>query len=335
MTIGGRAAADRRAFVTTLAAGSLLLLPRRAPAQPAGRPARIGYLTPSSLPPGGGAAELRRRLHDMGYVEGRNIRFEIRTANEDFERLPDLAADLARSRVDLIVAVSSPAIRAAENATSAIPIVMVSGTDPVVGLFVTSLARPGGNVTGLTTYFPELATRRLEVLRECVPDLRRVRVLANLRNPSSAAAARETEAAGRTMALEIAVADARLPEQYPGAFGTLARGGARAVVVTTDPVLSSHRERIMQLAAEHRLPTMYEWREIVEQGGLLAYGPSLAEVNTRVASFVDRILKGARPADLPVERPTRLELAVNLKTAGALGLTIPPAVVARAERVVR
>ncbi len=338
MTTSTRAVADRRAFVAvlvTMGAAGALLRPRRAPAQPAGRAARIGYLTPSLVPPGGGAAELRRRLRDLGYVEGRDIRFEFRSANEDFERLPDLAADLVRSGVDLIVAVSSPAIRAAENATSTIPIVMVSGTDPVVGLFVASLARPGGNVTGVTTYLPALAGRRLEVLRECVPGLRRVAVLANLRNPSSAAEARETEAAARTMAMEIQVADARLPEQYPDAFASITRGGARALFVTTDPVLSSNRERIMQLAASHRLPAMYEWPEIVEAGGLLSYGPSLAEVNTRLAAFVDKILKGAKPADLPVERPTRFELAVNLKTAAALGITIPPAVVARAGRVIR
>jgi putative ABC transport system substrate-binding protein len=328
-------AADRRAFVTTLAAGALLL-PRAAPAQPvAGRVARVGYLTPSSVAARGGMVELRRHLRDLGYVEGRNIRFEIRGANEDFERLPDLAADLVRSGVDLIVAVSPPAIRAAENATSTIPIVMVSGTDPVVGLFVASLAHPGGNVTGVTTYLPELAGKRLEVLRECVPGLRRVAVLANLRNPSSAAEARETEAAARTMALEIQVADARLPEQYPDAFASMTRSGARAVFVTADPVLSSNRERIMQLAASHRLPAMYEWPEIVEAGGLLSYGPTLAEINTRVAAYVDKILKGAKPADLPVERPTRFELAVNLKTAAALGITIPPAVVARAGRVIR
>jgi putative ABC transport system substrate-binding protein len=328
-------AADRRAFVTTLAAGALLL-PRAAPAQPvAGRVARVGYLTPSSVAARGGMVELRRHLRDLGYVEGRDIRFEIRGANEDFERLPDLAADLVRSGVDLIVAVSPPAIRAAENATSTIPIVMVSGTDPVVGLFVASLARPGGNVTGVTTYLPELAGKRLEVLRECVPGLRRVAVLANLRNPSSAAEARETEAAARTMALEIQVTDARLPEQYPDAFASMTRSGARAVFVTADPVLSSNRERIMQLAASHRLPAMYEWPEIVEAGGLLSYGPTLAEINTRVAAYVDKILKGAKPADLPVERPTRFELAVNLKTAAALGITIPPAVVARAGRVIR
>jgi putative ABC transport system substrate-binding protein len=334
MTMSSGAAADRRAFVTSLAAGALLL-PRAAPAQPAGRVARIGYLTPSSVSTRGGAVELRRRLRDLGYVEGRDLRFEIRSANEDYERLPDLAADLVRSGVDLIVAVSSPAIRAAENATSTIPIVMVSGADPVVGLFVSSLARPGGNVTGVTTYLPALAGKRLEVLRECVPGLRRVAVLANLRNPSSAAEARETEAAARTMALEIQVADARLPEQYPDAFASIMRSGARAVFVTTDPVLSSNRERIMQLAASHRLPAMYEWPEIVESGGLLSYGPSLAEVNTRAAAYVDKILKGAKPADLPVEQPTRFDLAVNLKTAAALGITIPPAVVARAGRVIR
>jgi putative ABC transport system substrate-binding protein len=279
--------------------------------------------------------ELRQRLRDLGYAEGRDVRFEIRSANEDFERLPDLAADLVRRGVDLIVAVSSPAIRAAENATSTIPIVMVSGTDPVAGLFVASLARPGSNVTGVTTYFPELAGKRLELLRECLPGLRRVAVLANLRNPSSAAEAKETETAGRAMALEIHVADARLPEQYPDAFASITRGGARAVFVTTDPILSSNRDRILQLAASHRLPAMYHWPEIVEAGGLLSYGPSLADVNARVAAYVDKILKGAKPADLPVERPTRFELAVNLKTAAALGITIPTAVVSRAGRVIR
>jgi putative ABC transport system substrate-binding protein len=333
-------ATDRRAFVTTfvtMGVAGALLLPRSAPAQqPARRAvARVGYLTPSSLSARGGMPELRQRLRDLGYVEGRDVRFEIRGANEDFERLPDLAADLVRVGVDVIVAVSSPAIRAAENATSTIPIVMVSGTDPVAGLFVASLARPGSNVTGVTTYFPELAGKRLEMLRECLPGLRRVAVLANLRNPSSAAAARETEAVGRMMALEIHVADARLPEQYPDAFATVTRAGAGALFVTTDPILSSNRERILQLAASHRLPAMYEWPEIVEAGGLLSYGPSLAEVNTRLAAYVDKILKGAKPADLPVERPTRFELAVNLKTAAALGITIPTAMVGRAGRVIR
>jgi putative ABC transport system substrate-binding protein len=326
-------AVGRRAFVAAVAGA--LLVPRASSAPAASRVARIGYLTPSSLSTGTRLGELRQRLRELGHVDGRDIRFEIRAANEDFERLPDLAADLVRTGVDLIIALSSPAIRAAENATSTIPIVMVSGTDPVAGLFVASLTRPGGNVTGLTTYLPELAGKRLELLRECVPGLRRVAVLANLRNPSSAAQVRETEQAARPIGLEIQVADARLPEQYPDAFAAIARGGARAVLVTTDPVLSSHRERIVQLAAGHRLPAMYEWREIVEQGGLLAYGPSLAEVTARLAVYVDRILKGARPADLPVERPTRLELAVNLRTAAALGMTIPVAVVTRADRVIR
>src|SRR5258705_6384424 len=299
MTMGSGAVADRRAFVATLAVGALFL-PRPVSAQqPAGRVPRVGYLTPSSLSARGGMIELRQRLRDLGYVEGRDVRFEIRSANEDFERLPDLAADLVRSGVDLIVAVSSPAIRAAENATSTIPIVMVSGTDPVAGLFVVSLARPGSNVTGVTTYLPELAGKRLEVLRECLPGLRRVAVLANLRNPSSAAEARETEVAARTMALETHVADARLPEQYPDAFATVTGGGAGALFVPADPILSSNRERILQLAASHRLPAMYEWPEIVEAGGLLSYGPSLADVNTRVAAYVDKILKGAKPADLP------------------------------------
>ncbi len=326
--------ADRRAFVNALATG-LVLAPLAARAQAATRVARIGLLTPSSISPRGPMAETRQKLREMGYVEGRDIQFEVRAANEDFERLPDLAADLVRSGVDLIVAVSSPAIRAAENATTTIPIVMLSGTDPVAGLFVASLERPEGNVTGVTTYLPELAPKRLEVLRECLPGLRRVAILANLRNPGSAVEVKVMEGAARTMGLEILVVDARLPEQYPDAFASIAKGRARSVFVTGDPVLSSNRERIVQLAARHRVPTMYEWKEIVEAGGLMSYGPSLSEVNGRVASYVDRILKGAKPADLPVERPTKFELAVNLKTAAALGLTIPPAVLARAERVVK
>jgi putative ABC transport system substrate-binding protein len=165
--------------------------------------------------------------------------------------------------VDLIVAVSSPAIRAAENATTSIPIVMVSGTDPVAGLFVASLARPEGNVTGVTTYVPELAAKRLEALRECLPGLKRVAVLANLRNPSSAVEVKEIDTAARAISIETYVADARLPEQYPVAFETIARGGWQALVVTADPVLSSNRERVLALAARHRLPTIYEWREIV------------------------------------------------------------------------
>ena len=201
--------ADRRAFVATVATGMLLMgrpaaaqSPPPAPAPGASRVWRIGFLTPSAVSPRGIMPDMRAKLRELGYVEGRDLKFEIRAANEDFERLPDLAADLVRTGVDLIVAVSSPAIRAAENATSTIPIVMLSGTDPVAGLFVASLAHPEGNVTGLTTYVPELASKRLELLRECVPDLRRVAILANLRNPSSAAEVKEMETAARTLSIE-------------------------------------------------------------------------------------------------------------------------------------
>ncbi|HEU4440315.1 MAG TPA: ABC transporter substrate-binding protein [Methylomirabilota bacterium] len=316
-------------------AAGMLLVGRPAGAQAPARVWRIGFLTPSAISPRGIMPEMRQRLRELGYVEGRDLRFEVRAANEDFERLPDLAADLVRSGVDLIIAVSSPAIRAAENATSTIPIVMLSGTDPVAGLFVSSLARPEGNVTGVTTYVPELVGRRLDLLRECLPGLRRVAVLANLRNPASSGEVRELEATAKGKSIDVGVVDARLPEQYPVAFETSLRSGAQAMVVTSDAVLSSNRDRIVQLAAQHRIPAMYDWKEIVEIGGLLSYGPSLAEINARVASYVDRILKGANPGSLPVERPGKFELAVNLKTAAALGLKIPPAVIARAERVVR
>jgi ABC-type uncharacterized transport system substrate-binding protein len=330
----GGSAADRRSFVAAMATG-VLLIGRPAGAQAPARSWRIGFLTPSAISPRGIMPEMRQRLREMGYVEGRDVRFEVRSANEDFERLPDLAADLVRSGVDLIIAVSSPAIRAAENATSTIPIVMLSATDPVAGLFVSSLAKPDGNVTGVTTYVPELVGRRLDLLRECLPGLRRVAVLANLRNPASAGEVRELEATAKGMSIDIQVADARLPEQYPVAFESSLRGGAQAMVVTSDAVLSSNRDRIVQLAAQHRVPAMYDWKEVVESGGLMSYGPSLAEINGRVASYVDRILKGANPGSLPVERPSKFELALNLKTAGALGLKIPPAVIARADRVVR
>jgi putative ABC transport system substrate-binding protein len=330
----------RRTFVAGLA-GLVVMRHRPLGAQtPTLAPAparvrRIGYLTPSAVSPRGIMPDMRQKLRELGYVEGRDLRFEVRSANENFERLPDLAADLVRSGVDLIVAVSSPAIRAAENATSTIPIVMVSGTDPVAGLFVASLARPDGNVTGVTTYVPELPGKRLEVLRECLPGLKRVAVLANLRNPSSAAEVKEIDGAARPAAIETYVADARLPEQYPEAFETIARGGWQALVVTADPVLSSNRDRILHLAARHRLPAIYEWREIVEAGGLMSYGPSLADINGRVGVYIDKILKGSDPGSLPVERPTKFELAVNLKTAARLGLTFPAALVARAERVIR
>jgi ABC-type uncharacterized transport system substrate-binding protein len=332
---------DRRAFVASLATGMLLawsgaFAQSPAPTPPilSARPRRIGFLTPSAISPRGIMPDMRQKLRELGYVEGRDVQFVIRSANEDFERLPDLAADLVRSGVELIIAVSSPAIRAAENATSTIPIVMVSGTDPVAGLFVASLARPDGNVTGLTTYVPELAGKRLEMLRECVPGLRRVAILANLRNPSSGTEVKEMETAARAISIEIHVADARLPEQYPDAFAVITRGGWQALVVAADPVLASHRDRIVHLAARHRVPAMYEWKEIVEAGGLMSYGPSLADVNGRVAVYVDKILKGANPGDLPVEQPTKFTLMINLKAAKALGLELPPTLVARADEVI-
>ena len=336
--------ADRRAFVATVATGMLLMgTARRRPVPAARLGARRAPGLADRLPhPLRGVATRDHARHareaaacSLGYVEGRDLKFEIRAANEDFERLPDLAADLVRSGVDLIVAVSSPAIRAAENTTSTIPIVMLSGTDPVAGLFVASLAHPEGNVTGLTTYVPELAGKRLELLRECVPDLRRVAILANLRNPSSAVEVREMETAARALSIEIHVQDARLPEQYPNAFMSVARAGWRALVVTADPVLSSNRERILQLAARHR-PAHHvrvEGDRRDRRAHVLWPEPGRGQRPGRGLRGQD--LKGASPAALPVERPTRFEPAVNLKTAASLGLKFPAALVARADRVVK
>jgi putative ABC transport system substrate-binding protein len=269
----------------------------------------------------------------MGYVEGRNLLIENRGADGHYDRLPDLAAELVRLNPDVIIAVAKEGIRAAQKATQTIPIVMRFSTDdPVTSGFVVSYARPGGNITGLTIRAPELAQKRLEALRAAAPKVSRIAVLAH---PARELAEQlnEVQAAGRSLGVDTHIVFAR-DREYVSAFSAMAKNRAGAVFVLPDPVFFSDQKKLLALAARNRLPAIYEWREIVEAGGLMSYGPSLLELDGRVARYVDRLFKGASPADLPVEGPTKFELVINLKTAKALGLTIPQVLLLQADKVI-
>jgi putative ABC transport system substrate-binding protein len=318
---------------------SILVAPLIAHAQPAKKVYRIGRLAPGS--PGGNPFQevFRQALHEIGYVEGQNLVIEYRWAEGQQERLPALAAELVQIPVDVLVpSGGSTAIRAAQQATRTIPIVMVGGSDPVAAGFVASLAHPGGNITGLSLLTPELAGKRLELLKETVPQSTRVAVLAN---PSAASTRDPTTpstlaVAARALGLHLHVVEVRRAEELDDAFAAMARAGAEALYVGGDSLLlDGLRGRIVELAAQYRLPAMYAWRMHVEAGGLMSYGVSLAERHRRAAIYVDKILKGATPAALPVEQPTTFELVINLKAAKALGLTIPPTVLFRADEVIQ
>ncbi|MEW6689721.1 MAG: ABC transporter substrate-binding protein [Pseudomonadota bacterium] len=281
-----------------------------------------------------GFLQFREALREIGYVDGQNISLEERSADGKLSRLPQLAAELARLRVDAIVAVADEAIRAAKNATATIPIVMrFSSDDPVISGFVRSYARPGGNVTGLTILAPALGAKRLELLKEVIPGLDRIAVLVNPKRASYQL--RDTRAAARLMGIQLMVVPVDDAGDFSAAFATMRQERVRMLYVTPDPVFNSHRNLLIDLAAKNRLPALHEWRDAVEAGALIAYGPNFVDLNRRAAYYVDRILKGAKPADLPVEQPTKFELVVNLKTATALGLTIPPSVLLRADEVIR
>jgi putative ABC transport system substrate-binding protein len=312
---------------------ALLALPLAAASQPAGKVYRIGLLTPTSRPLAVGP--FREGLRSLGYVEGQNLLIEHRSAEGRFERLPDLAAELVRLKVEVIVAVVTQASLAAKGATSTIPNVMVAVGDPVGAGLVTSLARPGGNVTGTSLPNVAVAGKSLEVLKEIVPALQR---LAVLRNPANlvfqAQMTKETEAAARALGLQLRAFEARNVGEIDGAFEAMAKERLEALIVIADPVFSVHRTRIAALAARARLPAVSATIEFAEAGLLMAYGPSFSEPGVRAAAQVDRILKGAKPADLPVEQGTTFTLVLNLKTAKALGLTIPASLAARADRVI-
>jgi putative ABC transport system substrate-binding protein len=330
----------RRAFIGTVACG-LLAAPLAAEAQEPGKIARVGILAPTApVPitpqPGFGiTADLSRRLYELGWVEGKNLLVEPRFAEGSPDRLPGLAADLVRANVDVIVAISPPAIRAAKDATRVIPVVMAfSGIDPIKARFVASLARPGGNVTGLSILATDVTVKRLQVLKEALPRATRVTVLVNPRNPSTAEQLGALRAAAPPLGLEVQPVQVERSGEYADVFAAIARTRADAIIVPSDPEFFRDRRGLVDLAAQRRTPASYEWREFVEIGGLMSYGSNLGDLAARVAVYVDKILRGAKPADLPVEQPTKFEFVINLKTAKALGLTIPPSLLQRADQVI-
>lgn len=300
-----------------------------------GKMARIGRLSPLSADADAHNLEaFRGGLRDLGWVEGRDFTIEARFADGNPERLPELAAQLVRQRVDVILVGSNPGTLAAKQATSTIPIVMVTTGDPVGGGLVASLARPGGNVTGLTALGQELSVKRLELLKEAVPGVSRVAVLISPASPYTGPFLRERESIARALGIHLQVVEARDPATFGKAFTGMTRDHAGALMVFTDVTFITHRKRLVDLAAKHRLPTMYPEREFVSAGGLMFYGASLVDMYSRAAIYTDKVLKGTRPADLPVEQPTKLELVINLKTAKALGLAIPPSVFAKVDHIV-
>jgi putative ABC transport system substrate-binding protein len=297
---------------------------------------RIGYLIAAS--PSASLARVeafRQGLRELGYVEGKNIVIESRYAEGKLDRLPALAAELVRLKVDIIVTPGPTPTRAAKEATVTIPIVFTQGGDPVASGFVASLARPGGNITGLSTLRPELSGKQVELLKEIVPRLSRVAVFGTSTTPGYAQRLREIELAAGALKVKLQYLDVRDPEDIETAFRAAGKGRAEAVLVLAGPVLNSHRTQIAALAVKNRLPAIYPQVWYVEDGGLMAYGASQPDLERRAATYVDKILKGAKPADLPVEQPTKFELVINLKAAKQIGLTIPPSVLARADKVIK
>jgi putative ABC transport system substrate-binding protein len=325
---------SRRALLS----GSLAVLaaPLSGAAKPAGRTPRVGYLF--SFTPSTGREyweACRQGLHELGYQEGRTIHLEPRWADGGHDKLPALVADLLRVGVDVIVAAATPASRAAHAATKKIPIVIVAVADPVGAGLVATLARPGGNVTGLTLLTPELSGKRVELLAEILAGaVPRLAVLQNPANLAHGVFRDETREAARRTGTEVHVLDARVAGELERAFDAAVSGRATAMIVFDDPVLWSARKDIVALAAKRRLPVMYGYREFVDEGGLISYGPSRPDLYRRTAVYVDKILRGGSPADLPIERPTKFELVVNLKAARAVNVAIPPSLQFRADHVI-
>jgi putative ABC transport system substrate-binding protein len=297
---------------------------------------RIGYLSP--LTPSANPARIeafRQGLRELGYVEGKNIAIEYRSADVKLDRLPELAAELVRLKVDVIVTSSPAPTRAAKEATVTIPIVFAQDGDPVASGFVTSLARPGGNITGLSTLAPEISGKRLELLKEVVPKLSRVAAFGTSTTTSTAPTLKETELAAAALGLKVQYSDVLDPKDIEIAFRAASKARVDAVLVLAGPFVLSQRTQIAELAAKSRLPAIYPQAEFTEVGGLMYYGANTPDLFRRAATYVDKILKGAKPAELPVEQPTKFELVINLKMAKQIGLTIPPNVLARADKVIK
>jgi putative ABC transport system substrate-binding protein len=317
-------------------AGLLLLAaPGAVEAQPAKDVRRLGYLSASTVERDRSLlAAFEARLQEHGWAEGRNLAVERRYADGRFERLPGLAAELVRLKVDVLVVAGAPAAHAAKQATGSIPIVMTNAADPVGTGLVASLAQPGGNVTGLSDFNAGVVTKRLEILREVVPAASRVAVLWNPANPTNPLQLNLTRTAAGALGVTLLSLEATGPADIERAFAGLARERPDALLVVGDPMLGSHRKLIVDLAIRHRLASIFSSRQHVDAGGLLSYGTSFADLYRRAATYVDKILRGARPADLPVEQPTTFELVVNLRTARALGVTVPPSVLLRADQLI-
>ncbi|MBI2089239.1 MAG: ABC transporter substrate-binding protein, partial [Deltaproteobacteria bacterium] len=317
----------------------ILAMPIAAEAQRQAKVPRLGYVSGSGDPSAAGphVEAFRQGLRDRGYIEGKNILVEYRYAEGKLDRVPGLVAELLQLKVDvLVIGLLLPGVRAAKEATKTIPIVMVSAVDPVAAGLVDSLARPGGNITGLATLQRDLSGKRLELLKEVVPGISPVGVLWDANAPGPAIAFKEYESAARTLRVQLQSLEVRGPNpDLEGAFEAAAKGRANALITIRNPVLRRYPKRIAELAIKNRLPSMYEGSDYVEAGGLMYYGANDAEMFRRAAIYVDRILKGAKPAELPVELPTKFDLVINLKTAKALGLTIPQSVLYRADKVIK
>jgi putative ABC transport system substrate-binding protein len=314
---------------------SILLVPFAHAQQPTKIP-RIGFQLDSPVSAVAARIEgFRQGLRELGYIEGKNILIEWRSAEGKPERRSELAAELVRLKVDVIVSAGPAVTRAVKEATSTIPIVMLQDTDPVGSGFVASLARPGGNITGLAALAPEMSGKQLELLKQIVPKLSRVAIIGNSNVPGDAQALRETVLAAGSSEVYLRYLDVLDPKDIETVFRSATKGRADAVLVLGNPILNAHRKQIADLAVKHRLPATYARPEFIEAGGLIYYGTSYNDLARRAATYVDKILKGAKPADLPVEQPTKFELIINLKTAKQIGLTIPPNVLARADTVIK
>jgi putative ABC transport system substrate-binding protein len=326
----------RKVGLVVILALGILLAPLSSGAQQPAKVPRIGFL--SSRSPDAEKSRLaafQQGLRELGYLEGKNIVIEQRYAAGKFDRLPDLAAELVRLKVDVLVATGAPASHAAKKATSIIPIVMGNAGDPVGTGLVASLARPGGNVTGLSDFNLALVTKRLELLKEVVPAASRVAVLSNPANPTNPLQVKELQAAAPALGVTLLSLEVKGPDDIDRAFTAMRKERAGALIVFGDPMLETHRTRIFEFAVKSRLPAIGAQRAYVDAGGLMSYGTNFEDLYRRAAVYVHKILKGAKPADLPVEQPMKFEFVVNLKTAQQIGLTIPPNVLARADKVIK
>jgi putative ABC transport system substrate-binding protein len=326
---------DRRTFIRAVA-GGIFAAPLSSVAQSSAKTVRIGRLSPLSAEADVPLlAAFRTGMRDLGWVEGETFLIETRYADGNPIRLPEIAAELVRRRVDVILAGSSPGALAAKNAAGTIPVVMVTTGDPVGDGLVASLARPGGNLTGMTALSQGLSAKRLELLKEAVPGVTRVAVLTNPASPNTGPFVKESAAVAQALRVQLQLVEAHDPSEFETAFATMASKHAAGLMVLADVTFITHRKRIVELAAMSRIPAVYGEREFVDAGGLMFYGASLADMYRRAAVYVDKILKGAKPADLPVEQPTKFELVINLKAAKALGLAMPQSLLLRADEVIQ